>query len=83
MTGAHDEAGTQQLLHAPYLILDLLRSPVDKQILCVNSPQECDPALELTGKVRGFHIVCPCLERVKTIHSCINQPLNDTVDGST
>jgi hypothetical protein len=33
--------------------------------------------------MRGLHIVCPCLERVKTIHSCINQPIDDAVDGST
>ncbi len=82
MTGAYDQPRPEKGLNATNLVFDLLGHGGDEEFLRVDASHKCDPAYEILAQGFGVHVGSQCLDRVETIYACLDELIDDFVNGS-
>lgn len=77
---ADNEVGTQYVLDAPHLLLDLEGRAMVEHVLCVNPAQESDFPAKIVGQSLGLHVPCPDLERMEAVNPGVDQPSDNPMD---
>jgi len=82
MTGTYNKTWPKQFLHSPNILSHLIHRSVDKEVLCVDSPDERNFPLEFGRKCFSIHMNGLCLQRVQGIHTEVNQIRDYFLDGT-